>query len=114
MKFIVIDQDLKALYQLMRCLEEEYPESEIEPFFDPMLAVKYAYNHSVDAVFTELNMKRLDGFEVKRLIQGVQAKTMFYYITGDVGDIPFIDDESEQVILKPISKEKVGSTKIKL
>lgn len=65
---------------LIDSLKELYPGAEIIPDNDGMSAVKYAFNHPVDAVYTYLMMPRISGFDVARLVRKVHPQAKAYLI----------------------------------
>ncbi len=69
MIILAVDPDTAALERLSACLRAVYPDSEIVTFSDPLLAVKYGYNHSIDVLFAEIEMKGMGGFDIARLIR---------------------------------------------
>lgn len=70
------------------------------------MAVKYGANTPVDIVYTVATMRRLNGFEMMRLLRGFHEETSFHIIA---------DNEAEKTeamrlmasscILRPISTE---------
>lgn len=51
-------------------------------FCDPMEAVKYGYNHEVDVVYTEVDMPRMSGFDMIRLLRKRYTDIKVYFVTG--------------------------------
>lgn len=73
MTILAVDPDAEALKALTLCLDAAFPQGEIHGFCDPLSAVKYGFNHRIDAIFTEIDMKLLSGFDLVRLIRERQA-----------------------------------------
>lgn len=61
MRIFAVDNDAKGLSQMSDCLGQVFPEAEVIPFTDPMLAVKSMYNcpNEIQYVFTALLRKFL-------------------------------------------------------
>jgi len=80
MKILVIDPDAAELAVLTESLRTAYGEALIEPFRDPLMAVKYGANHPVDAVYTAANMRRLSGFELVKLLRNFNPGIASHFI----------------------------------
>ncbi|MDO4270799.1 MAG: hypothetical protein Q4C72_07745 [Eubacteriales bacterium] len=71
MNILVIDNDPNALERVAARLRAEKPGGKILTFTDPLLAVKYGYNHPVDMVYAKTVMRGLGGGDVARLLRNV-------------------------------------------
>lgn len=71
MNVLVIDNDPIALEALALQLRESNPDSNVQVFTDPLLAVKYGYNHRVDMVYAKTVMRGLNGSDVVRLLRDI-------------------------------------------
>ncbi len=111
LKILAVDTDRSALLTLTHCLCSMYPDDEIKPFFDPLLAVQYAFHHEVNAVYTEIAMKGLNGFELMRLIGSKQTSPVLFVFVTETNDYRaaarcFMADG---YTLKPVNREKLLS-----
>lgn len=70
----------EGLSSLRECIAAVYPEAELQAFTDPMLAIQFAYNNRVDSVYTFINMSRLSGFDLARLLWKKARALPIYYI----------------------------------
>lgn len=61
MVFVTVDNDEDRLRGTSKMLFETYPGSVVYEFTDPMLSVKYACNHMVDAVYAKEKMRPVNG-----------------------------------------------------
>lgn len=77
---IVVDPDAAQLIQTKDCLEKDGVTA--VAFCDPMAAVQYGYNHEVDAVYTEVDMPRISGFDLVRLLRKRHMDIKTYFVTG--------------------------------
>lgn len=78
---IVVDPDAAQLRQTKDRLEKEGVTA--IAFCDPMAAVQYGYNHAVEAVYTEVEMPRISGFDIIRLLRKRHADIKTYFVTGN-------------------------------
>lgn len=76
-----MDSDCAALEKTAALLQARYPGAHVLPIADGMEAVQYAYRHPVDAVYTEVLMPRITGFDVTRLIRKFHPDTKGYVVT---------------------------------
>jgi len=65
-KLLIIDDDQVFCNMLKRHFEEEYA---VAVFSDPEEAVKYLRENSVDVVLTDLNMPKIDGMEMLKIVK---------------------------------------------
>ncbi len=108
MKILAVDTDPSALQALIICLRSVFPNSEIHAYSDPLLAVKHGYNHRVDALFSEIDLKGLNGLEVALLVRKKQDLPISIIFISDnragCADGQLIANGFAQ---KPISAEKI-------
>ena len=71
MKILTVANHIAILEELEKELSAVSPGSEIIRETDALMAGKYAFNHEVDIVFAEADMKRMNGLQ---LIQFVRHK----------------------------------------
>lgn len=69
MRILVVDSDRRALKGSAEALQERYPEAEVLSLDDGMDAVQVALNNPVEAVYTEVLLPRINGFDVLRLVR---------------------------------------------
>ena len=85
MNILAIDNDPKELEALTRRLREEEPGSRVLAFTDPLLAVKYGYNNSVDKVYAKTDMRGLRGNDVARLLEKVHPNLQIELLDDEDG-----------------------------
>lgn len=84
MKIIVVHPDKTELVKIKKVLKALHPDYRIEEFTDPMLAFQYAFNHvQIDALFTLIEMKRLDGFTLARMMREDKRKLSINFCSYD-------------------------------
>lgn len=81
MQIIAVDTNKFSLSELVKCLKTIYPQNTITPFFDPLSAVKFGFNHKVDMVFTEIPMRGIDGFLLVKLLRKHNEQMAVYFVT---------------------------------
>lgn len=69
MIILTVANDMTMLEELGRELSETFPGEEIIKEKDALMAGKYAFNHSVDIVFAEADMKRMNGLQLIRFVR---------------------------------------------
>lgn len=81
MEIIVVDSDRAALERTAALLRRRCPDARVLPMDDGMEAVQYAYSHIVDAVYTEVLMPRINGFDVARLVRKFHRESRGYVVS---------------------------------
>ena len=81
MRIVAVDNNLNDLTLLEQCLREVYPGSEIITFTNPMSAVQYEMNNTVDMVFTEVLMHKISGLDVARLMLKFRPSIAIHFVT---------------------------------
>ena len=79
MIILIIDPDATYLMQTKACLEKAGDTAAV--FCDPMEAVKYGYNHHVDAVYTEVIMPHITGRDVVNLLRKRHPHIRTYFLS---------------------------------
>ena len=71
------------------------------------MAGKYAFNHEVDIVFAEADMKRMNGLQLIHFVRQEHPGVLSYLIvpSGEKNDFPFLTpDEVTGIIEEPLTK----------
>lgn len=69
MKILTVSNHMKMLEELGKELSDIYPVAEIIKETDALMAGKYAFNHGVDVVFAEADMKRMNGLQLIQFVR---------------------------------------------
>ena len=69
MRILTAASRMSTLDELERELTAIFPDAEIIKETDALMAGKYAFNHAVDIVFAEADMKRMNGLELIRFVR---------------------------------------------
>lgn len=82
MKIIVVDSNTEQMDQLVECIGEVWPGAEVQTFTDPLQAVKYAYDHPLNALFTEIPLPVMDGFTLAEMMVKRYPDVEVWFVTG--------------------------------
>ena len=83
MKIMTVGNHIAVLKELGKVLPEIFPGSEIMAETDALMAGKYAFNHEVDMVFAETDMKRMNGLQLIRFVRHEHSGVKSYLIGSD-------------------------------
>lgn len=83
MTILTVDPNSKDLNHLTNCLSLLHPGDKVRSYSDPMLAYQYAFNHKVEAVYAAVNMKRLDGLTLAKMLREDQPDMRIYLVAKD-------------------------------
>lgn len=111
MNIIVVDSNQKELYALKESVASLHPQSQIMCFRDPMLAVKHGIDNPPDALYTAINMPRMNGFEVARMLREENSELLINFVADD--DSSRLDGAKfnmNSYTIKPITAEKLRSS----
>lgn len=99
MKILTVGNHATILKELEKVLSEIFPGSEIIAETDALMAGKYAFNHEVDIVFAETNMKRMNGLQLIQFVKHEHPGVKSYLIGAD-------EDFSESFLI--VSEDVTG------
>lgn len=83
MKILTVGNHITLLKELGKELSEIFPEDEIIQETDALMAGKYAFNHEVDVVFAEVDMKRMNGLQLIQFVRHEHPDVKSYLIGTD-------------------------------
>ena len=69
MKILTAANHISMLKELEKELSDIFPGAEIIKETDALMAGKYAFNQSVDIVFAEADMKRMNGLQLIQFVR---------------------------------------------
>ena len=107
MIIMTVGNHATILKELVKELSECFPGSEIIAETDALMAGKYAFNHEVDIVFAEADMKRMNGLQLIHFVRQEHPGVLSYLIvpSGEKNDFPFLTpDEVTGIIEEPLTK----------
>lgn len=69
MRILTAANHIKMLEELEKKLSDFFPGAEIIKENDSLMAGKYAFNHDVDIIFAEADMKRMNGLQLIQFVR---------------------------------------------
>lgn len=115
MKIVLVDDERLLLKDLTQMLSV-YDDVEIEcQFTDPLTALKYIDSSTLDVVFIDINMPRLNGMDLAERILETRPDVEVVFITAyDEYAIKAFDINAFDYLLKPVEEERLERTIKKL
>lgn len=105
-EIVVVDPDPGEQARLRELLFELYGPQNVRCFADPLLAVKYSANNPVDALYAVTHMKRLGGFELGKLLRGLQPGIALNFIADSEQErTDAMRILADSCVLRPITAE---------
>ena len=83
MKIMTVGNHGAVLNELEKELSEIFPDGEIIRETDALMAGKYAFNHEVDMVFAEADMKRMNGLQLIQFVRHEHPDVKSYLIGSE-------------------------------
>jgi Response regulator of the LytR/AlgR family len=83
LKAIVVDNNPQELLKTAKQIMESNAFETVLKFEDPLKAVKYIEQHHCDVVFTEVEMKRMNGFDLVRRFGGWHPDIYIVFVTKE-------------------------------
>ena len=85
MKMVVVHPEVSELQRMEEQIKKIYRDCQIRSFTDPMLAYQYTFNQGpIDRLYTLIEMRRLDGYSLARMIRGDNPKLSVYFYSYDI------------------------------
>ncbi|MEG0876918.1 MAG: response regulator [Oscillospiraceae bacterium] len=109
MNFVVVDNNKDDLEQLAAAIRTVVPDSQIEPFTDPLLSAKYICNNPVDIVFLADTMRPVNGFRLLQVLRKNIPELAVVMLSADEQNrMDAIHAGVDDYLLKPISPHMLG------
>lgn len=106
MNIVVTDPDLDEQEVLLGLLRQLYASASVICFADPLLAVKYGANNPVDMLYTVTDMKRLNGFELGKMLRSFRPGIQLHFIADTEQErTDAMRLMAESCILRPVTAE---------
>lgn len=83
MNIVLVSNDKKEMRNLSILINNIYKNSKIIQFTDPLLCAKYIWYKHVDIVFTEVDMRPVNGIEVLKVVRTKKSNIPFIIIAND-------------------------------
>lgn len=82
MKLLLVDDEKLALEALHKAVSKVIPHAEIFPFQKARLALEFAKENEVAIAFIDIDMPIINGLEMARELQQINAVTNIVFVTG--------------------------------
>lgn len=111
MNCIIIDDEYPAIQELSYFITNFSSIKILMEFDDSIKALEYVQDHQVDIVFLDINMPKLDGLALSRVINTLKTKPLLIFISAyrefalDAFEVSAFD-----YILKPYSENRIKDT----
>ena len=110
MTILVVSNNFSLLERLCNGLSSIFPDADIIRETDSLMAGKYSFNHNIDMLFADVNMKRMGGVELIRFARQEHPGVLSYLIVpnGEQNEFPFLtSDEVTGIIEDSFTKESL-------
>lgn len=108
MNIVVIDNNQRNLIDMTNYIRTLEPRHNIVAFTDPLLAVKHSLNHFMECVFTEVNLRPIDGFTMVKQIRDFRPEIFVVFLAeSEEYLINTSQFQANYYLTKPITLEAV-------
>lgn len=115
MNCIIVDDEYPAIKELAYFIENFSSIKLIGEFDDGLKALDYIKENKPDVIFLDINMPKLDGMSLGRIIRSFEYKPVIVFITAyREHAVEAFDIEAFDYILKPYSESRIITTLKKL
>ena len=113
MIIMTVGNHAAILKELVKELSEIFPGSEIIAETDALMAGKYAFNHEVDIVFAEADMKRMNGLQLIQFVRHKHPDVKSFLIGTDEdlsGFLGVVSEDVTGILTYPFMKKTIQDT----
>lgn len=111
MNCIIVDDEFPSIQELSYFINSFSSIKILEKFDDSVNALEYVQKHSVDVVFLDINMPKLDGLAFSRVINTLENKPIFVFISAySEYALEAFEVAAFDYILKPYSESRIICT----
>ena len=113
MKILTVANHIAILEELEKELSAVSPGSEIIRETDALMAGKYAFNHEVDIVFAEADMKRMNGLQLIQFVRHKHSDVKSFLIGTDEdlsGFLGVVSEDVTGILTYPFIKKTIRDT----
>lgn len=113
MTIISVDPRPDKLEHLTSCIAANHPEAKICSFTDPLLAYKFGAGTPVDSVYTYIDMKRLTGFELSKMLRRLYPQILTNFICqSDCFRRDAMNLAAHTYLVEPLTAEKMRAAEV--
>lgn len=112
MKILVVDDSKLARLFLIKTLRELEPAAEILEAENGLIAVELYEKEGPSAVFLDLTMPVMDGYEALKQIMTINPKAQVVVVSADIqtqAQTMVLEMGAKMMVPKPITSEKMAS-----
>jgi len=111
MNCIIVDDEYPSIEELSYYITNFSSIEILETFDDSIKALEYVQTHTIDVVFLDINMPKLDGLTFSRVIKTLTSKPIFVFITAySEHALEAFEVAAFDYILKPFSESRITGT----
>jgi len=106
---MIVDPDQGEQKTLQGLLTRIYESVDIKSFADPLMAIKYGANNPVDVLYAATAMRRVNGFELGKILRNFHPGIKLNFIADDEKEkTDAMRLMAESCILRPITAESLS------
>jgi two-component system, LytTR family, response regulator len=111
MNCIIVDDELPAIKELSYFISNYSSIKVLGEFDDSIKALEHIQKTSIDIIFLDINMPKLDGLALSRVINTIHPKPLLVFITAykDYA-IEAFEVSAFDYVLKPYSEKRIADT----
>ncbi|MHB1392231.1 MAG: LytR/AlgR family response regulator transcription factor [Clostridia bacterium] len=111
MNCIIVDDEYPSIQELSYFITNFSSIKILEQFDNSIKALEYVQRHSVDVIFLDINMPKLDGLAFSRVITTLVTKPLFVFISAySEYALKAFEVAAFDYILKPYSEGRIIDT----
>lgn len=108
MNCIIIDDEFPAIEELSYFIKSYSSIKILEKFDDSIKALQFVQNNSVDIIFLDINMPKLDGMTFSRVINTLKNKPLIMFISAyKEHALEAFEVSAFDYILKPYPEDRI-------
>lgn len=111
MNCIIVDDECPSIDELSYFITNFSSIKILEKFDNSIKALEYVQRHTVDVIFLDINMPRLDGLAFSRVINALITKPVFVFISAySEYALEAFEVAAFDYVLKPYSESRITDT----
>lgn len=112
---VVVDNNRQELLKTATQIKESNAFETVLQFEDSLEAVKYIEQHNCDVVFTEVQMKGMNGFDIVRRFEGWHPAITIVFVTNERSyALQAFEYSTADYIVKPVDSKDISRVVKKL
>lgn len=111
MNCIIVDDEYPSIQELSYFITSFSSIKILDKFVDSLKALEYVQRHSIDVIFLDISMPKLDGLAFSRIINTLKVKPLLVFISAySEYAIEAFQVSAFDYILKPYSESRITDT----